>query len=301
MIWGYHIICRSNPPAFWYNIFMPELPEVETVKLGLQKYLVGHMIESVEVRLHRILTGDISHLIDARVIGVERFGKGIVIVLDNGYCMAIHIKLTGQLIYQGEDTTGKEISKSKVGTIPNKFTHVIFHLDHDAKLYYNDIRQFGWIKIIKREDLKTLSFFKELGPEPFGELTWDKFDEIVSKSKTKIKPLLMDQTKIGGIGNIYANDSLYLSKISPLRPANSLSLDEKKKLFGAIETVLKKGLENGGASELTYVNALGQEGSYQKHFQVYAQDGKKCRRCGTEIKKIVVAGRGTYYCPICQR
>lgn len=280
---------------------MPELPEVETLKLGLKKYLVGHTIEDVEVRLPKILSGDTNDIIGAKFADVKRYGKGLVLELDNGYALAIHIKLTGQLIYTGTDEPQEtQVSKVKVGELPNRFTHVIFTLDQAAKLYYNDLRRFGWIKIIKTDQLNELPFFKELGPEPFAALTLEKFTAIVAKSKTPIKPLMMDQTKIGGIGNIYANDSLFLAKILPTRPANSLHPEEVKRLFEAIETVLKRGLKYGGASELTYVNALGEEGHYQEHFLVYGKGGKPCSVDGTTIKKIVLGGRGTYYCSSCQ-
>src|SRR5579871_1420989 len=265
---------------------MPELPEVETLRRGLHHYLVGLTIVDVDIQLAKIFTGDKDALIGAKIIDVRRYGKGLVIEFNNGYSLAIHIKLTGQLIYTGpNEPEGTRISQDKVGTLPNKFTHVIFHLNHHAQLFYNDIRQFGWIKVVRTNQIKSLPFFKELGPEPFTGLTFEKFQRIISASKTAIKPLLMDQKKIGGIGNIYANDALYLAQILPDRPANTLKQGEQKKLFDAIEAVLKKGLQYGGASELTFVNALGQEGKYQEHFLVYGQQGKLCQRCGTTIKK----------------
>ncbi len=296
---------------------MPELPEVETIRLGLQKYLVGHTIEDVEVRLEKIVQGEIEHIIGAKVTKVERFGKGLVIELDNGYSIAIHIKLTGQLVYMDESNhPPKEIKviKGTYSTLPNKWTHVIFKLKAESEkgkaayLYYNDFRQFGWIKIVPPGELQKLVFFKELGPElPMdpsdkkGTITLEKFEEILSKSKTAIKVLLMDQKKIGGIGNIYANDGLFLAKIDPKRPANSLTENEVKILYESLLEVLRKGLKYGGASELSYINALGQEGSYQKHFLVYGRQGQPCKVCGTLLEKYMLAGRGTYVCLACQK
>ena len=290
---------------------MPELPEVETIKLGLQKYLVGHKITGVDARLKKMVTGDTKHVTGAKVTGVRRFGKGLVIDLDNNYSIAIHIKLTGQLIYaDAKRKPPKEIKviKEMHSSLPNKWTHVIFHLDsprgeagRNSVLYYNDFRQFGWIRIIKSEKLKDESFFGSLGPEFFKDLTLGKFMEIVGKSKVAIKPLLMDQKKMSGVGNIYANDGLNLAKISPQRKASSLNQTEIKTLYHAIEKVLKKGIETGGASELSYVNALGQEGTYQNHFITYGREGKPCKNCGTILKKIKIGGRGTYFCPTCQR
>lgn len=319
---------------------MPELPEVETIRLGLQKYLVGHTIEEIEVRLPKMVSGDIKFVHGARVKGVRRFGKGLVIDLANDYSIAVHIKMTGQLIYKSSKVPkGTKVSEKVGGELPNKFTHVIFHLSHpelaaqkgraylvsgsqskkempkrvrhdnnrgDAVLYYNDIRQFGWIKIVKSEKLKEISFFKELGPELFPSagqpaLAVDQFKTILSKAKGPIKPLLMDQKKIGGVGNIYANDALFVARIHPKRKANSLSEKESERLFEALKKVLAKGLEAGGASEWQYVNALGEAGKYQEFFQVYGKQGMKCPRCGEVIKKIVMAGRGTFFCSGCQR
>lgn len=281
---------------------MPELPEVETLRKGLEKYLVGHKIESVDVRLKRLLTGDVENVIGAKVVDVKRFGKGLVIDLNNDYSLAIHIKLTGQLVYRGVDTPKHiNVDKERVGELPNRWSHIIFHLDKHATLYYNDIRQFGWIKIVPIDDVKNLPFFKELGPDILNNVTIEQFSNILSKVKTAIKPLLLDQKKFSGIGNIYANDSLYLAKINPKRPANSLSSEEVKALYDAIITVLKKGLEEGGASELTFVNVLGEAGNYQNHSLIYGHQGEKCKRDGTNIQKFVLAGRGTYICPHCQK
>jgi formamidopyrimidine-DNA glycosylase len=273
----------------------------------LQKYLIGHKIESVEVRLKKMLSGEPKDIIGEKIMGVRRFGKGLVIDLDNGYSIAIHIKLTGQLIYRGSRVSRvPRVSQEKVGTVPNKFTHVIFKLNRGGVLYYNDMRQFGWIKIVKTKDLKTISFFKDLGPEPLpssgqAALTFEMFKQITSKSNLAIKPLIMDQKKIGGIGNIYANDGLFDAALDPRRKAKSLKPEEIKKLYSSLLKVLKKGLENGGASELNYVNALGQEGKYQHHFLAYARDGEKCVRCGKIMKKIPLGGRGTYFCKKCQK
>lgn len=286
---------------------MPELPEVETIRLGLQKYLVGKTIVDVEVRLRRIFSGDEKNIIGAKITGINRFGKGLVINLNNGYSIAVHIKLTGQFVYRDAQTASVKLSPKVGAQIPNKFTHIIIKLKTqnskvgDAYLYYNDIRQFGWIKVIKTSDLKSISFFKDLGPEPFKDLTFDLFEKIIKSSNVAIKPLIMDQKKIGGIGNIYANDALFEAKIDPRRKAKTLKPEEIKKFYNSILKVLKIGLENGGASELNYVNALGQEGKYQHHFLAYSRDGKKCVRCGSIMKKITLGGRGTYFCGVCQR
>jgi formamidopyrimidine-DNA glycosylase len=281
---------------------MPELPEVETIRKGLEKYLVGRTIEDVEIRLPKMMQGDTQRVKGAIVQAVRRYGKGLVIDLNNGYSIAIHVKMTGQLVYQGRGVpSGSMPLAGKVGSLPGNATHVIFTLDQNDKLYYNDIRQFGWLKIVPTESVAELGFFKSLGPEALSSLTPEKFRSILTSNKSPIKPLLMEQKKIAGIGNIYANDALFLAKIHPSRPANSLSIDETTRLFNAIETVLRKGLEVGGASEWQYVNVLGEAGGYQNFFQVYGRVGKPCPNCGTTIEKIVMGGRGTFFCPTCQQ
>lgn len=281
---------------------MPELPEVETIRLGLEKYLVGHRIEKVKVNLAKMLSGDPKNIIGAKVLAVRRFGKGLVIDLDNDYSLAIHIKLTGQLIYRDEEVSKvSQVSKDKVGTIPSKFTHVIFELDQGAHLYYNDVRRFGWIKIVKTDEVKNLPFFKELGPEPFKDLTLEYFSKVLKSSNVAVKPLIMDQKRIGGVGNIYANDALFDARIDPRRRARELSSQEVKKLYESILKVLKLGLKYQGATEVNFVNVKGEEGGYQEHFLAYGREGKKCGRCGSIIKKIRLGGRGTYFCEKCQK
>lgn len=279
---------------------MPELPEVETVKIGLNKFLKGHKIIEVNILSSGIFEGDPNDVIGAKVIDIKRFGKALVIDLDNNKSLAIHIKLTGQIIYRDPKTSKIPVSSQKVKRLPSNATRIIFKLDKDAILYYNDLRKFSWIRVVNSNKVNEMPFFKNLGPEPFKDLTEKKFEEILSKSKLMIKPLIMDQTKIGGIGNIYANDALFLSRINPKRRANTLSTEEIKKLYKAVLEVMEKSLKYGGASELNFVNVMGQEGEYQLHSLVYGKKGKKCPNCGEEIKKIFLGGRGTFFCDSCQ-
>lgn len=289
-------------------IIVPELPEVETIRRGLEKYLVGHKIVGVEVKVPKLFEGSPEQIIGGKVQKVRRFGKGLVIDLSNGNSLAIHIKLTGQLIYRDPKTENLPVSKQKVGTVPSKFTHVTFTLDKNAYLYYNDLRRFGWIKVIETSKVQDLPFFKSMGPEPFGskasgqaKLTLEYFSKVLMNSNLAVKPLIMDQKRIGGIGNIYANDALYLAKINPRRPAKSLSSKETKALFDAVHKVMDKGMKYGGSSELTYVNVLGQEGEYQRHTLVYGRGGDICERDGEKFKKFYLGGRGTYMCEKCQK
>jgi formamidopyrimidine-DNA glycosylase len=282
---------------------MPELPEVETIRRGLEKYLVGHKVLSVEVRYRKTLKEGEEHLIGAKIIKIRRFSKVLVIDFDNKYSALIHLKLTGQPVYRGPNLKNPpQLSAKIIGGLPGKHTHVIFHLDRGGEFYFNDYRKFGWIRILKTSDVETTGFIEKLGPEPFNGLTEKLFKEIVSKVKTPIKLLLMNQEKIGGIGNIYANDSLWLAKINPKRNSNSLNSSEISGLYKAIISVLTKSIETGGASDVAYVTPDGQEGSYQKHFLVYGRNGELCSRCKkAKIEKIKLGGRGTYFCPICQK
>lgn len=303
---------------------MPELPEVETIRRGLKKYIVGKTIADVEIRLPKIFQGDPKAIIGAEFVDVRRYGKGLVMDLNNGYSLTAHVKMTGQFVYKET----KRIEEAKgamknfhpklgiVGELPNKWTHVIFTLSDKhhkgtsfleasrtapSVLYYNDIRQFGWLKIVKTPKVHDLPFFKGLGPEPFADLTLPIFEKIVSSSVMPIKPLLMDQKKISGVGNIYANDALYLARIDPRRSAKSLSETEIHTLYQAVLEVLQKGIEYGGASETNYITVEGGKGSYQNHFLVYGKTGEVCRRDGGIIKRIIQGGRSTFFCPACQR
>lgn len=289
---------------------MPELPEVETMKLQFEKFLVGHKILDIKILDTRILSGDTKKLIGGKIIGTRRFGKVSVIDLDNGYSILTHVKLTGQFIYRGPNLKSPEKLSPKVtGGVPGPHTLVTFNLDKGGVLYYNDVRRFGWIRIEKTEDVEKEKFISKLGPEPHvtkgfaGQvLTLDLYRQILAKTKRNIKVVLMDQTKIGGVGNIYANDALWDARIDPRRKSLSLGVSETKTLYNSILKVLKAGLKYGGASELAFVTPDGQEGEYQNHTLVYGHEGTLCERCHKSmIEKYFLSGRGTYWCPNCQK
>lgn len=278
---------------------MPELPEVETIKLQLTKLLIGHRIEKIEVNAAKIFPKGQDKLIGGKVISVRRFGKVLVVDLNNGYSFLIHLKLTGQVVY----------SDSRLPNAPNKFTHVIFSLDRRSKLFFNDSRKFGWIRVEKTGEVENESFVKKLGPEPFGSasghgpklLTLGIFRQILSKTSRPVKIVLMDQEKMGGVGNIYANDALWLAKINPRTPAKQLGSKTVGELYEAILRVLRNGIKYEGASDQWYLTAEGKKGSYQEHFLAYGRQGEPCERCHKAIfKKFFLGGRGTYFCPVCQ-
>ncbi len=287
---------------------MPELPEVETLKIGLQKYVVGKTITNMVVIDSKLLTGDPKSVVGAEVKDVKRYAKGIVLELSNKSAIAFHIKLTGQLIYRDPSNKDLEVLKPTPSTVPNKFTRVDIILNKDSHLYFQEVRGFAWMKIMPLTEIKELSFFKSLGPEPFPSpgsgtprLTLEIFTEIVKKSNLPIKALLMEQTKIGGIGNIYANDGCFEAKIDPRRKAKELSDQEIKVLFDSVLKVLENGMKYRGSSELNFVDVLGQKGEYQNHFLVYGRKNKLCTRDdGGIVEKVYLAGRGTFYCVKCQ-
>jgi len=273
------------------------------MKLQLAKYLVGHTILDTKILDTRILSGDTKRLVGGKIIGTRRFGKVSVIDLSNGYSILTHVKLTGQYIYRGPNLKNpSKLSSKVIGGIPGPHTLVIFNLDRGGVLYYNDVRRFGWIRIEKTEDVEKEKFIVKLGPEPLKDLTLDLFNEILSKTSRPIKIVLMDQTKMGGVGNIYANDALWLAKINPRTPAKNLDQKSVSELYEAILSVLKSGLKYGGASELAFVTPDGTEGEYQKHTLTYGREGEPCERCHKSmINKFFLSGRGTYWCPVCQK
>jgi len=281
---------------------MPELPEVETIRRGLEKYLVGISITDIEVRLSKMFEGKKEDIIDQKIVGVRRFGKGLVIDFKNKKSLVAHVKMTGQFIYKGVQSVQNFHPQIGIANeLPNKWTHIIFSLGNGDVLYYNDIRQFGWLKVCATDDVHSLTFFKNLGPEPFRDLTVEVFRNILQESKRPIKTLLMDQSKISGVGNIYANEALFKAGVHPASLSSEITNKKVKKLHDSLLEVLIQGLELGGASDVNYLNVDGKTGGFQHHFKVYRRDGKECFHCQSLIKRIVIGGRGTFYCPRCQK
>jgi len=285
---------------------MPELPEVETIKRQLSKKLVGMKIEDIEVRKPRMFKGKKSDVVGKKIEKIERRAKILVVKLSRGLFLIIHLKMSGQLVFVAKD--GKTVTLGHpipfAGTkLPGKTTHIIFSFDNGGRLFFNDLRQFGWVKVIKRRGKIDDIVGVKLGPEPFGkEFTVGYFGSICSRSKRAIKLVIMDQAKIAGVGNIYANEALFVAGILPTRGANSLKGEEVEKLQRTVKTVLKKGIEAKGASgaDEAYIDTGGEKGKYK--FLVYQRDGESCfNKCGGEIKRIKLGGRGTFYCSKCQR
>jgi formamidopyrimidine-DNA glycosylase len=282
---------------------MPELPEVESIRLQLEKFIIGHKINGLEIRWQNIFSGEKNKILGSRIIDARRFGKALVIDFENGFSLVIQIKMTGQLIYKGPNKHKAEgLSPKVLGGLGGKHTHIVFKLDRGGILYYNDVRKFGRIMVAESKKLKAESkFLAKLGQEFLKDMTLEKFSKILKNSGKPIKILLMEQDKMAGVGNIYANDALWLAAINPQLPANNLQQEQQRKLFKAIETVLKEGIKRGGASELAFVTPDGGEGHYQDFTLVYGREKEPCKKCKTQIRKVKLGGRGTYYCPKCQK
>ncbi|PIU03527.1 formamidopyrimidine-DNA glycosylase [Candidatus Shapirobacteria bacterium CG08_land_8_20_14_0_20_39_18] len=265
---------------------MPELPEVETIKRSLQKDIVGKTITDVVINKQKLFRGDPKDVIGKKILGIKRIGKMFLIDLEGELSLLIHLKMSGQLIWNNY--------------LPGKTTHVIIKTD-DGTLFFNDLRQFGWIRVIEAGSWKRE--VGKLGPEPFTkEFTTEYLKKIFSKTSKAIKLVLLDQEKISGIGNIYANDALFEAGILPTRPAKSLTVKEINNLKEGIIKVLEDGIKYGGSSagDEAYIKPDGTKGNYQDHARVYQKDGETCPRCGGIIRRINIAGRGTFFCPKCQ-
>ncbi len=273
---------------------MPELPEVETVVRGLRSKVVGRIIKKVNIYYENIIEyPDVcsfqEKIKNQKINEINRYGKWIIFVLDNYYLLS-HLRMEG-----------KYFLKPKGATL-EKHEHVSFVLDNDMELRYMDVRKFGKMQLIEKENINKIGPFLEMGLEP-----WDKklntlyLKEKFLRKKLPIKSCLLDQRIIVGIGNIYADEILFLSKINPLKEANSLSLEELERIIDNTKLVLEKAIEKGGTTIRSYTSLNGIHGLFQQELYVHSKEGQKCLICGSDILKIKVGGRGTYYCPKCQK
>ncbi|MEC6749062.1 DNA-formamidopyrimidine glycosylase [Marinilactibacillus sp. XAAS-LB27] len=273
---------------------MPELPEVESVRTGLEKLIKGLKIKQVTVLWDRIIAepSDIrlfkEKIKNQRIESIGRRGKFLLFFLTD-YVMISHLRMEGKYRIESRD-------------VPiSKHTHVIFELEDGRELRYLDVRKFGRISLIPRDTELAHASIAKLGPEPVREtLILETFKTQLLKRKKTIKATLLDQTVIAGIGNIYADEILFEAKIYPARMANTLTEIELVTLYEAILLVMGKAVKAGGTTIRTYQNAFGETGSYQSFLNVYGKNGQNCPRCGTIIEKTKVAQRGTHYCPNCQ-
>ncbi|MCL2136137.1 MAG: bifunctional DNA-formamidopyrimidine glycosylase/DNA-(apurinic or apyrimidinic site) lyase [Coriobacteriia bacterium] len=304
---------------------MPELPEVEVIRRGLNAVLPGKAITGIEVLEQRSFpTFDLET--EKRIIGsvfqeVRRRGKLLIIVLKSSAreeALLVHLRMTGQLVYRGPSTgqggfAGGYPSQSLVSGLPDKHTHVVFSLDDGSRLYFNDQRKFGYLKLIALSDIDQDDFLHHLGIEPLdGSFTWQalraalqgkaKNPAQAKASPMSVKAALLDQKRIAGIGNIYADESLFRAGIDPRRSLASLKVGDYRRLQAAIRECLNQSIIDGGSTSRNYVDSFGLRGEYlDLHAAVYGRSGQACPRCGKPITKIRLAGRGTHLCEHCQR
>ncbi len=295
---------------------MPELPEVETIKRELERTVLGKKIIEVRVHHHKVIRQPSVKEFKEGLTGVSvknilRKAKMLIFELSNGKSLVIHLKMTGQLVLRQRPTSpsdGKallsinpERAKRVEGLVypgDGKSSRVSFRLSDGKLLDFNDQRLFAELRLM--DDWRALKFIQGLGPEPF-DLSAEKFKTMLAKKKTKIKPLLMDQTFIAGVGNLYAVETLFRARINPQRSAQSLSDKEKETLLKEIQDTLKEAIQHKGSSVDQYVQLSGQPGNYVQYHKVYDRQGKPCLVCKTPIKRISLGGRGTYFCPRCQK
>ncbi|MDP2905792.1 MAG: bifunctional DNA-formamidopyrimidine glycosylase/DNA-(apurinic or apyrimidinic site) lyase [Candidatus Omnitrophota bacterium] len=267
---------------------MPELPEVETVKRELEAAVLGKKIVEVRVFDSRVIRFPSAAefkkgLTGAVIKNILRKAKVLILELTNSKSLVVHLKMTGQLVYPGA---------------AGKASRVSFYFSDGKILDFNDQRLFAELRLMER--WQDLEFIRNLGPEPF-EIGPEQFREMLGKKKTKIKPLLMDQAFISGVGNLYAAEALFGAGIDPRRPADSLTAKESAVLLKEIKDILNKAIEHKGSSVDQYVQLSGEPGGYAKYHKVYDRVGKPCLVCKTPIQRIALGGRGTYFCPKCQR
>ena len=273
---------------------MPEMPEVEIIRRYLDTQVAGKTIMNLDIRLPRMIkwpdVEGFRALVTGRTIkAMNRRGKYLLMELDNDSKVVFHLRMTGRLVYE------------PTGETSDHHARVIFHLQDGASLVYGDTRTLGTIHGLKPQELGMLKGLAEMGPEPLSaEFTAEYLYKTAKQRKVAIKSFLLNQKYIGGIGNIYADEALFLARIHPLRPANSLTQAECSRLWESVNKVIAAGIADGGTTFRDYQNGEGGKGSHQEHLYVYGRKGEQCRNCGAVIERITVGGHGTHFCPNCQ-
>lgn len=287
---------------------MPELPEVETIRIGLARLLLGKTIAKADcIDSPKSFPNDAAtvqeFLLGAKITQVRRRAKVLLIDLQTDYTLVIHLKMTGQLVYRGEQVFGAgHPNDSLIGKLPDKSTRVAVTFTDGAHLYFNDQRKFGWVKLFPTLEVPNINFMQKVGPEPLEDsFTPAEFiPRIRRRNNTTIKAAILDQTVLAGVGNIYADESLWASKLHPSTRVKDVSDTLLAELLANIKSVMNLSIAHGGSTDKNYVDAEGKKGSYLTFANVFRREGKACPRCGTIIAKIRVAGRGTHICQTCQ-
>lgn len=289
---------------------MPELPEVETIRRDLEKKIAGQKIKDIAIlatkSVHNKKADFLSALVGNNFKHIERRGKLLMFALNKtgkyAYLLA-HLKMTGQLIYRNKKQilAGGHSQTAMDTNVPNKFTRVIFTFGDGGQLFFNDLRRFGYLKLVSKEEKEKI-VKNNFGIEPLTpDYIFESFAELFQKRQTNIKAFLLNQKLISGIGNIYADEACFEAKVLPTRKVNSLTPQEIKKLFKCVEDILRMAIEHRGTTFNNYVDSDGRTGSHVDFLKVYGRDGEKCKKCKSVILKMKFAGRGTHYCASCQK
>ena len=292
---------------------MPELPEVETVRRDLAACLLNKKIKRVTVLNPKTVSSgpdDFAKLLSGTFfIDINRRGKLLIFKLKRHESyLLVHLKMTGQLIYLSEKSTvsgGHSLSshsfeKAVGGELPNKHTRVIITFADNSNLFFNDLRKFGYMKIVSSQELDNI-LSNNYGPEPLAkDFKLDDFAAILKNKKRSIKAVLLDQKIIAGLGNIYTDEVLFAAGIRPMRLASSITKAEALKIYQVIPKILKLAIKHRGTTFSNYVDSKGRRGNFSSLLQVYGRGKEKCLKCSSAIIKTKIAGRGTYYCPHCQ-
>ncbi len=289
---------------------MPELPEVETIRRGLSELLVGNTITSAAHHdspksFPNTLADVEQFLLGATVVVVARRAKVLLIELSSKYSLVIHLKMTGQLVYRSDTQRfgAGHPTDSLIGVLPDRSTRVTLEFSDGSHLYFNDQRKFGWMRLMPTLEVPNIDFMQKVGPEPLEDsFTRDEFIPRVRRhANTSIKAAILDQTVLAGVGNIYADESLWGARIHPAQKVRDVTDEQLALLLGEIKYVMNLSLEKGGSTDKNYVNAEGKRGSYIDFARVFRKEGTPCvRHPDVLIEKLRVAGRGTHICPVCQ-
>lgn len=287
---------------------MPELPEVETVRRGLSRLVVGKRVQAVSHDTDKSFPNpkhDVAQfLLGATITEVRRRAKVLLIDLTGDYTLVIHLKMTGQLVYRGSEVFGAgHPNGSLIGELPDRSTRVIITFDDGSHLYFNDQRKFGWVKLYPSVEVPNIDFMKRVGPEPLEDefTAADFIPRIRRRNGTTIKAAILDQTVLAGVGNIYADEALWGALIHPATRVRDVTDQQLTSLLGEIKYVMNLSIEKGGSTDKNYVNAEGKRGSYIDFARVFRREGEACpRHPDVIVEKTRVAGRGTHICPVCQ-
>ena len=288
---------------------MPELPEVETVRRGLAELLPGRVVARVTAfdspKSFPNAPADVEQfLYGARVTAVRRRAKVLMIDLDTQYSLVVHLKMTGQLIFRGvQSFAGGHPNDSLIGELPDRSTRVQVDFTDESRLFFNDQRKFGWVKLLPTDEVKDLPFMQKVGPEPLDPQTRaeDFIQRIRRRQNSMIKPAFLDQTVIAGVGNIYADEALWAAQIHPQTRVKNVSDQQLNTLFNELRHILQLSIDQGGSTDKNYVDAEGRKGNYLTFAHVFRREGQACHRHpDQEIIKLKVGGRGTHVCPVCQ-